>query len=337
MQVNYKEWYLVEVYSRIVGPLGADRAANALLEIREHVEEAESEYIARGLDPQLATRAAIDQVGRPSNLAKSFVQSGSSREAGTWSALCFLGVLLGGPMLSVIRYGIGDGMGFLLLLCLPAIAAVRTKRPISFGLTAFAGFLVFLFLLVNNSRQVNVSHRGTTSYDHAHRGYFALKKEHAEMQVVEAKIAARLRDVVANEKAIPTAKVSVPGARYRSRGANTWFDRNGNVVYMSDVKGDVWSRFSTIPYPTQRVVPIAKLKEHARWELDQIAYAQSGRTRLMRQYEAALNTSRIERATMHLPSELLFSGMCALAAWGSSFLIATGLVRAITRRRRLVV
>lgn len=336
MQVNYKEWYLVELYSRIVGPLGADRAANALIEIREHLEESESAYIARGLDPQLATQAAIDQVGTPSRLARSFVLGGTSRELGTWTVVCFIAVILGGPLLSTVRHGIGDGMGFLFLLCLPVIAAIRTKQPLRLGLTALAGFLVLAFLCFNNSNQLNVSSRGTTDYDHVHRGYLQLKQEHEQMLKLEGEIAAQLREKMSQQTASPNAKVLIQGVYYKS-----WFGRyelypGGRMYSLSDVAGDPWARFSSTPLASQRTVVASKLKAVAQVEIERMASVQAERKLLLASYERGLNTPRLHRALMYLPREILYSVTCVLVAWGSSYLVSLALIKSMTRRRKLV-
>jgi hypothetical protein len=79
MRLDYKEWYLVELYNRLERILGAHRASLATNEIREHLEETTEDLVRQGHDQSLATKAAVDTLGSPQSIALSFLDQGQKQ------------------------------------------------------------------------------------------------------------------------------------------------------------------------------------------------------------------------------------------------------------------
>ncbi|HLO99431.1 MAG TPA: permease prefix domain 1-containing protein, partial [Fimbriimonas sp.] len=94
MKFDQKEAFLYETYSRVEGVVGSDRATQVYAELSEHIDQLHEEYIERGLQPELAKRAALGAMGTPRSIATEFARTSISKPWRTWPLLVvILGVI----------------------------------------------------------------------------------------------------------------------------------------------------------------------------------------------------------------------------------------------------
>lgn len=135
MRLDYKEWYLVELYGRLERNLGAHRTSMAISELREHLDETTEEFEKQGLDRSLATKSAVEALGTPLKVADAFVQ-GSSQHL---NQLFSLGLVILVFLYSACFAGKNLALGFssyplptLLMLFLgTGLIVWKTKRGLS--------------------------------------------------------------------------------------------------------------------------------------------------------------------------------------------------------------
>lgn len=332
MQVNYKEWYLLEIYSRIVRPIGADKAADAILELREHLDESIDEFVSRGLDPELARRAAMDKLGSPAKIAQGFVCSASHSERLKWSITVAVALSVAFAVMGTDNTLL-MGLPYLIPIFV-ILSSVRTRLPLLPGILAAGAVASFVFAMAIQIQQVYVFDNARMPYSVAHKNCLSLMKQHTEHLKIEGEVAAKWRDSMRGP--LGTGSYSLPAIVYRqsSEGYQTRFDGRGYVI--DENQFEAMGYFSLSPLVTSKSVKSSDLKRFVQDQLGAVAQRQIVRKKRMKPYLAAVNVSRLERAKALWPSWLFISIAGTFATWAASWLLARLCALVLTRRKQLL-
>ena len=332
MQVNYKEWYLLEIYSRIVKPIGADKAANAILELREHLDESIEEFVARGLDPELAWRAAMDKLGSPARIAQGFVCSATGAERLRWSIAAAVAFSITFAIMGTDNTFLMS-LPYLIPICV-TLSSARTRLPLLPGVLAVGAVASFVIAMVVQMQKVYVLDNATMPYSVARGNYLNLMKQHKEHLKIEGEVASMWRENMrgartAGSYALPAIVYRQSGERYQTR-----YDGRGFLIENSQFAA--MGYFSHSPVVVTKSVPGSGVKKFIQGQLGTVEHRQLVRKQLIKPYASALSVSRMERAKALWPSWLYMSVVGTFVTWAASGLIAKFCAMALTRRRQLL-
>ena len=327
MSVNLKEWYLAEIYSRIVAPLGADKAAMTLVELREHLEESESEFLVRGVAPQQAEHAAMDRLGKPAALARKFVGSAPEHlvlNASIGMALMiFIGCV---ASLHLARYA------YLIGLFVPLAAVVFgswLKRRLNVWVLAAAGAFAYGIGILQQSNFVGIDEVGLMTYKTAHERYLAMRESDRRFRETEASAASQWREAMRTA----TTSVTIPVTKLEYRLSRQSMYKNDSPRSMV---GSQFDPSSYVPVIVSNSVSRMELRKYVQAQLINVHSYQNGRRRWLSKFEVELNTRRLDRISGEwiptLFSVLFWVGGSYLLEAISAFTAAL----VVTRRRKLL-
>jgi hypothetical protein len=327
MPLNLKEWYLAEIYSRIVAPLGADRAAMTLVELREHLDESEAEFLERGVTLRQAEHAAMDRLGNPAILARKFVSSAPEHLVLKVSIAMALMIAVGCfASLHQARYA------FLVGLCAPVLAVffgMWLKRTLNVWVLVVAGFFVYGFGISQESNFIRIDEVGLMTYTTAHDRYLVMKESDRRFRETEASAARQWREAM--RTATTSGTIPVTKLEYRLLRQS---------MYKNDAPrsmvGSMFDPSSYVPVIVSNSVNRTDLRKYIQTQLINVHSYQNGRRRWLSKFEVELNTGRLDRvAGAWVPT------LSSVLLWvvGSYLLEAISAITTtllVTRRRRLM-
>ena len=336
MSVNLKEWYLVETYSRLVTAIGPDKAAQALIELREHLDESEADYSERGLNGSLATQAAMDRLGSPKKIALGFVKGGSPRAGIYWT----FGLLIFALLTHFIeRANPGDpptSLYWIGMLGLPIAGALVTRRAMNFGILA-CGFLVLCGARIwHLSGYVYVPGSDSMQYAKAHTIYQGLVADHHEFSKLESGLVAQWRKALGSPA---NGKVVYSRLTYNDKiSQNVVPIYLGNEVIGLRYENATSERFQYSPRIGSEMLsePLAVARKHIAGRINEVHSRQKSRVAKLVGFRAGLNTSRMTRLNQVAPWTIFGTGGMAGIAWLTSAGVASMVVSFRTRRKQLL-
>ncbi len=163
MNLNYIEWYVVELGKHLSSAVPLDKQNSLLHETKNHLSSLVEEFQSQGMDEKTSQLAAIDRFGAPEKIAAQFLESLNSRQGrafvtllnlALFIAICVIvtGLILspnelirGGPIMTIVPIAMSYGLYTLLRgrrptakwLLLPTAMSVVIGLPSAYYLTAF--------------------------------------------------------------------------------------------------------------------------------------------------------------------------------------------------------
>lgn len=333
MNLNYKDWYLVETYSRLVNAIGPDRAATTIIELGEHLEQAEQELVSRGMEPSLAQRAAFDRMGTPKKIAEAFVTAGGGPANLKWS-LWLVGLL-------VLGIGVAEAMGWhgasyvvyiLFLVLVPLAVLFATKRPLHWAAMVFGTVAISGYLMISAARTPFVNYQGFTSYQKIRTDYLALNREHGEFLRTESKLASDLRSR-SSFRNLGKSFV-VPNITYVLRQSQHGYWRTYESSVLQANATNSTAKFAAVPIAGLTEVPVGELDKHISRQIAKIHERQWSRRQELSRRSDTLNTPFLDRA-MASKTDVTIFVWGAMISWMATFCLSRLYVKARTRARRL--
>ncbi|MEI8282060.1 MAG: hypothetical protein WCG75_06630 [Armatimonadota bacterium] len=348
MNLNYLEWYVVELGKNLLGAVPLDKQNSLLHETKNHLSSLVEEFQSQGMDEKTSQLAAIDRFGTPEKIASQFLESMNSRQGrafvtllnlALFIAVCVIvtGLILlpnelihGGPIMTIVPIALSYGIYTLLRgrrpsakwLLLPTAMSVVIGLPSAYFLTAFTSYPGYLAQVIP---------------------YGALRKQvlgfRAEMQAQDKFLKpymdsyrAALKDPKYKDGLKPGEKFSVPSYRHsNSKGIYVSFNNNGNSTqwvtkdpYHIQLQGSEFSIGSTKDRKPE--VLAGPMTGHAfrQYFIEQLDSQRRGRSMdesALGQLEAGLNMSVFERSKLFafwVAAATLLFGLPA--AWIASWL-----------------
>lgn len=334
MMLNYKEWYLVETYSRLVNAIGPERAATTILEMGEHLDEAEQELISRGMEPSLAQRAAFDRMGTPKQVAEAFVINGTRANNFKWS-LALVAILL--VFLGCAQYLGWSGLRYtaylFFLIAVPLVVLLLSKRPLHWVAMTAGTLAICAFLMIDSAQTPFVNYQGFTPYQKIRSDYLALNKEHGDFLRIESGVAAKWRALLASGSR--QGLYVVPDITYVARAPKYSYWRvTPSTVVLSTPDGRSKAEYAFVPIVGLTRIPAGEVDGVIATKFAEVRSQQRGRTNELRQRSETLNTSFKDRATANMSDVYIFI-WGSLTSWLVTFCLSRAYVKVRTRARRL--
>lgn len=320
MNLNYKDWYLVEVYSRLSTAYGAERAANAVTELSEHYDALVDEGLSKGLPEIVANQSAASRLGDPQKLAQAFLLQDTIRPNFWWS-IAFAIICVSNVFLESVTPK-------LILICavlaIPILCGIATKRMLRPSLVFASCAIGLFFTLYTTATHVYVSNE-YVPYQVAHESYLKLRAQHRNSLQIESRIASEWRSQLLDQSKHPHR---IKRLVYEDLGQS-------QLIPKPDRSQVTFQLIPTVGTATA-FVPYGALKFEVDSRLNEIHLHQAERADTLAMIRTTLNTSVMDRLKWSCISPFLqavgFASFALLTSWFWAWITTSFR----TRRTRLI-
>jgi hypothetical protein len=219
MSLNYRDWYLVELYSKVVRTLGVEKATTLTNEVGEHFDSLVEEFTERGMDKRTAEISTIERLGSPNIIAEKTYLQNKKYPHFTLSLMAMCLIFSIAFIQCDVPFGFFEQVernsNLTIYLCFVAIVfGLISTRPIKFRWIISCVLIAYFLAVATSYSMIKVTINNHTSYHAVKLTYPNMVLEHRNNLAIETKAVSTWRSEVEKYKSQPKQTVDMINIEY---------------------------------------------------------------------------------------------------------------------------